>query len=392
MIRSLLEDDLYTFTMQQAILHNFPDVRVRYRFKCRDDTDLLHCRDELQDEIGRLASLRFSKEELEYLRGSRFFLSFIKPSYIEFLKNFQLCKDDVRVFEDGGRLAVEVEGNWFHTIPWEVKILATINEIHFRDKGSLSVGRSHLREKIDLVNKDTEERTCVSSPRHPFQFACFGLRRRYSSAWHDEIISTLKESLPNNFVGTSNVYLAMKHGVKPIGTMAHQWIQAGQGLFRPQDSQKMMLDLWAKEYRGELGIALSDTLGHKKFLEDFDKYFANLYAGTRHDSGDPVLWGYRTLNHYKTLGIDSGEKAVVFSDGLDFPKAISLAKEFDGLIRTSAGIGTNLTCDVGVKPAPNVLKLVEVNGSPVAKISDSPGKGMCEDRDYLDYLKRSIGW
>ena len=174
--------------------------------------------------------------------------------------------------------------------------------------------------------------------------------------------------------------------------MAHQWIQAGQGLFPIDESQKHMLDIWAREYRGQLGIALSDTLGHNKFLKDFDKYFASMYDGTRHDSGDPVAWGYRTLNHYRTMGIDPMTKTGVFSDGLTFPKAIALYHEFYNKMLTSAGIGTNLTHDVGLEPNPIVIKAVEVNGKPAAKLSDSPGKGMCQSLDYVLYLKRVIGW
>lgn len=172
--------------------------------------------------------------------------------------------------------------------------------------------------------------------------------------------------------------------------MAHQWIMAGQGVhgIRLSDSQKHMLDVWAKEYRGDLGIALSDTLGMGAFLKDFDKYFAKLYDGARHDSGDPYIWCEKLIEHYKSLNIDPRTKSAVFTDGLNIEKAVDLAIRFHNKIQTSFGIGTNLTNDVGFTPLNIVIKLVEVNGNPVAKLSDSMGKGMCEDYDYLNYLKK----
>ena len=386
-INSLLENDLYSFTQQQAILHQFPDVEVEYKFKCRNDVDLLPYLDEIEDEIDHLCTLTFSQEELRYLSSIPFF----KPSYIEFLREFKLNRKRVCVYTSKrtalkSKLGITIKGSWFHTVLFEVPILAIVSEICLKAEGVLQIGYERLQEKIQLVKENGQ---WIKTGMPNFKFSDFGLRRRYSSEWHDHVVKTLVEELPDNFVGTSNVYLAQKYSTKTIGTMSHQWICAGQGLpnVRISESQKYMLEAWVKEYRGDLGIALSDTLGFDAFLRDFDLYFSKIFDGCRHDSGDPVAWGEKLIAHYEKLGIDPETKTAVFSDGLTFPLALDICKWFHGRIKKSFGIGTNLTNDVGTTPLQNVIKMVRVNGNPVAKISDSPGKGMCEDNDYLTYLK-----
>jgi nicotinate phosphoribosyltransferase len=234
-----------------------------------------------------------------------------------------------------------------------------------------------------------------------FQFADFGTRRRFSQDWQETVVGfmarkdykTMGIRDQVGFVGTSNVYLAKKFGVKPIGTMAHEYICLfqGTGEVPVAESQKKALQTWVDVYRGDLGIALSDTLGFDKFLRDFDKYFANLYEGVRQDSGNEFEWADRRITHYEKLGIDPKTKHLVFSDGLTFPRAVELLKHVNGRAKVSFGVGTNLTNDVGVKPLQIVMKLVEVNGNPVAKLSDSPGKTMCEDQEYISYLLKAIG-
>lgn len=392
-IYSLLTQDLYSFTQQQAILHQFPFVDVEYEFKCRNDKDLVPYINEINAEIDNLCTLGFLDEELNYLRS----ISFLKPNYIEFLRGFRLQRDHVNVYVERGKLAITIKGNWFHTVLFEVPILAIVSEIYFNHYSEAElnnrrlhgknrplysrVGMEKLRQKIQLV-KD-------SPVRDHFRFADFGLRRRYSSWWHRAIIDSLVSQLPNNFIGTSNVYLAKMFNVKPIGTMSHQWLMCGQGLpnVRLSESQRYMLNAWATEYRGDLGIALSDTLGFDAFLKDFDLFFAKLYDGCRHDSGDPFVWCEKLIAHYEKLKIDPKTKTAVFSDGLTFPLALDLCEKFHKRINVSFGVGTNLTNDVGVEPLQNVIKLTKVNGNPVAKISDSPGKGMCHDDGFLTYLK-----
>jgi nicotinate phosphoribosyltransferase len=232
-----------------------------------------------------------------------------------------------------------------------------------------------------------------ASTKYNFKLSDFGLRRRFSGDWQDHVVKTFADYCPEFFVGTSNVYLAKKYNIKPIGTFAHEWFGGIQGEnIRISEVQKYALDIWAKEYRGELGIALSDNFGFRAFLNDFDKYFAKLFDGCRHDSGCPFKWGEMLINHFKSLGIDPKTKTACWSDSLDPDKAIELAKTFHDRINVTFGIGTNLTNDVGFKPVSIVMKVVESNGKPVCKISDAPGKGMCKDSQYVEYVKQQYNY
>jgi nicotinate phosphoribosyltransferase len=371
-IKSLLDQDLYKFTMGQVAFHQFPEAIVKYRFKCRNKDIQLDIK-RLQEEISYLCSLNVYSDELEYLST----LGFFKDSYLEFLRLLKLNPWHVRYLNDeNGNLYLEVKGPWFLTIYFEIPILAIINELYFENQGNLKLGEELLQKKIEILKGTT------------VKFADFGTRRRYSGDWQNRIIDILKKELPDNFIGTSNLYLAHTYNIKPVGTMAHEFLQAAQALEpRVKDSQKYALQCWANEYRGNLGIALTDVVGYKAFLRDFDLYFSKLFDGVRHDSGNPEDWGIDVIDHYKKMGIDPRTKTLVFSDGLTFPKMLELEKRFYGVIKTAYGIGTNLTNDVGVDPLNIVIKMVECNGAPVAKISDSPGKQMCEDAGYLSYLR-----
>lgn len=381
-IMSLLDTDLYKFTMQQCVLHRFPNTMVEYAFKCRTPgIDFRPYVQEINFDIDRLCELRFKEDELAYLGKQRF----IKEDYIEHLRLLKLNRDHivVSVNKKTGELSVVIKGPWYHTILFEVPVLAIINEIYFRNNGYYTAetyreGEVRLMEKIEQV-KDYSEL---------FLFADFGTRRRFSWFWQEYVLETFANELPMNLLGTSNVLLAKKLNLKPIGTMAHEFLQAAQALGpRLLDSQKFALENWAQEYRGDLGIALSDVVGFDAFLRDFDLFFAKLFDGCRHDSGDPYTWCNKLIDHYRKLGIDPRMKSAVFSDGLNFKKAIALAKEYKGQIKTSFGIGTNLTNDLGPKALQIVIKMIRCNGQPVAKISDSSGKQMCRDNSYLSYLK-----
>lgn len=383
-IKSLLDTDLYKFTMAQAVFHQFSKQRpiTRFKFKCRNANELPKFIDEINDELDELCKLRFTHDEIEYLRGIPFF----SQDFVDFLEFIQLKREYIKVWiDDKDELNIEATGPWMQVIWFEVPVLAIVQEVYTRNTYPdmmLTEARDKLRHKI------TEAKEYGKNLR--YTVADFGTRRRFSGDWHREVVKTLKEELPNDvFVGTSNVLFAKEFGLKAIGTMAHEYLQAGQALGpKLVDSQKYMLEKWVQEYRGDLGIALSDVVGFDAFLRDFDKYFAKLYDGCRHDSGDPFDWCERLIEHYQSLGIDPSTKKAVFSDGLTFEKAYKLATQFRGRIQTSFGIGTNLTNDVGVTPLQVVMKMVELNGEPVAKISDSSGKGMCEDAEYLSYLKK----
>jgi nicotinate phosphoribosyltransferase len=385
-IGSLLDTDLYKFTMMQVVLHHFPGAQVEYRFRCRTPgIDLAAHRDEIAREVADLAELRFEEAELEYLRGLRF----MKSDFVDFLALFHFNRKYIRVAPGAapGELDIVIRGPWLHTILYEIPVLAIVSEVYFRRTqpgADLAEGRRRLREKIGLLRG--------VEPELQLRISDFGTRRRFSFAWHEEIVRTLKQEVPAQFAGTSNVLLAMRHGATPLGTLAHEYMQACQALGpRLRDAQVFALDKWAQEYRGDLGIALSDTYGTDAFLRDFDMYFCKLFDGARHDSGDPFVWGEKMIEHYRRHRVDPRTKSLIFSDQLSFPLAIEIARRFHGRIRVAFGIGTNLTNDVGFEPINIVIKMVECNGQPVAKVSDAPGKTVSTDAGYLAYLRQVYG-
>jgi nicotinate phosphoribosyltransferase len=385
-IQSLLDTDLYKFTMMQVVLHQFPGAQVEYRFKCRTEgADLRPYLEEIAAETAALCKLRFREDELAYLRGLRF----MKSDFVDFLALFQFNEKYVRMGlgEKPGEIDITIRGPWLHTIMYEIPILAIVSEVYFRrtqPKPDLAEGRRRLNAKIALVRAVESELE--------FKISDYGTRRRFSLAWHEEVLQTFKREIPERFAGTSNVWFAMRNKLTPLGTMAHEYMQACQALGpRLRDSQTFAFDMWAKEYRGDLGIAIADTYGLDAFLRDFDMYFCKLFDGARHDSGDPLQWGEKLIAHYRRNRVDPQTKTLIFSDQLSVPLAIQIARRFDGRARTSFGIGTNLTNDLGYEPINIVIKMTECNGQPVAKVSDAPGKTVSKDAGYLAYLRQVFG-
>jgi nicotinate phosphoribosyltransferase len=383
-INSLLDTDLYKFTMMQVVLHQYPAAEVEYRFRCRTPgINLVPIIPAIREELAHLCSLRFSEDELAYLRAMRF----IDSDFVDFLGLFQLNAKYVEITpaaKSNGEIELVIRGPWLHTILFEVPLLAIINELYFRHAypdHDLTEGRKRLHAKISLL-RDTPGFEKV-------RVADYGTRRRFSGAWHEEALGIMRAEWGKHLAGTSNVLFAKQQGMTPIGSMAHEYLQAFQSLGpRLRDSQVAALEAWAREYRGDLGIALSDVYGLDAFLRDFDMYFCKLFDGARHDSGDPFAWGDRILAHYEKNRVDPRTKTLVFSDSLDIPKVMELHEHFEGRCIVSFGVGTNLTNDTGPDPINIVIKMTRCNGQPVAKLSDSPGKSMCEDLDYLAYLRR----
>ena len=383
-ITSLLDTDLYKFTMMQVVLHQFPGAEVEYRFKCRNKANLAPYVDEIREEIRGLCSLRFEDAELAYLKAMRF----IKSDFIDFLGLFRLNEKYVSVTAlPSGEIEVSIKGPWLHTILFEIPVLSIINEVYFRNtqkQPDLIEGRTRLTSKIALLQ---------AGGLQALKIADYGTRRRFGKAWHEEVLRTLSGKLgihaTGQFAGTSNVLFAMKLGLTPLGTMAHEYLQACQALGpRLRDSQVFGFESWAKEYRGDLGIALSDVYGMNAFLRDFDMFFCKLFDGARHDSGDPFQWGERMISHYNKNRVDPKTKTLIFSDGLTVPRTIELYQQFKGRCQLAFGIGTNLTNDLGYEPLQIVIKMIRCNGQPVAKLSDTPSKNMCDDEKYLAYLRQ----
>lgn len=390
-IRSLLETDLYKFSMLQAILHAYPMNTAEYRFVCRNTPafPLADLADAVNAQLDHLCSLRFTPDELDYLAERRY----IKPDFIQFLRIFQLHRPFIQARADGQTLEIIAKGPQIHVMLFEIYVLAIVNELYFRrlaqgkEEQALETGRARLQEKIALLREELGQSS--GQRRHPFEFFDFGLRRRYSGNWHEEVVHTLKDALPGCFRGTSNVYLARKFGLVPIGTMAHEYLQTFQTVgIQLRHFQKAALEAWVQEYRGDLGTALTDVIGMDAFLADFDLYFAKLFDGLRHDSGDPIEWGEKALSHYARLRIDPHTKRLTFSDGLDVPGALALYRHFGDRVPLGFGIGTNLSNDLGYTPLNIVMKLVQCNEQPVAKLSDSPGKTLCDDTTFLNYLSQ----
>ncbi|MEQ1368104.1 nicotinate phosphoribosyltransferase [Acinetobacter schindleri] len=389
-IHSLLDTDLYKFTMLQVVLHKFPQTHSVYHFRCRnlEDTEypLTDILDDLNHQLDLLCQLKFKEDELQYLRSLRF----IKSDFVDYLELFQLKRRFIKATIDNeGRLDITIEGPMVQAMMFEIFVLAIVNELYFsriRTPEVWAEGERRLKAKIELLKQYDAEQN-PNDP--PFLVSDFGTRRRYSFDWQKHVVEEFNKAAPHVFRGTSNVYLAKELGITPIGTMAHEFLQAFQALdVRLRNFQKAALETWVQEYRGDLGIALTDVVGMDAFLRDFDLYFAKLFDGLRHDSGDPYEWGDKAYAHYKKLKIDSKTKMLTFSDGLNLEKAWKLHQYFKDRFQVSFGIGTNLTNDMGQTPLNIVLKLVECNRQSVAKISDSPGKTMTDNDTFLAYLRQ----
>lgn len=381
---SLLDTDLYKFNMDQVIFHKHTDLCGEYYFKCRDDGVVFtpEMAQEISDQVDHLCTLRFTKAELDYLRSIRF----IKSDYVEFLRLWRPIREYVKIdLDEQGKLNIVVNGPLFSAMQFEIYLLEIVNEVYFRMRYDYDILLKSAEEKLDKKIAD------FNSGKYNFKFAEFGCRRRLSREWEDVVVKRLATET-QNCVGTSNVYLAMKYNLTPIGTYAHEFVQMYQGIDSiplAYTNHYAMTD-WYDEYDGDNGTALTDTITTDLFLLDFNRSMVNNYSGVRHDSGDPYEWGEKLIAHYKKYGVDPKSKLLLFSDSLDFDRAQALFDHFKDRTKVSFGIGTFCTNDTCEKALNIVIKLQYVNGRPVAKLSDIPEKAMCRDEDYLKYLKRSV--
>jgi len=363
-----LDDDLYAISQMNAIIQTFPDACAQYTFINRGGHKFpanFHSR--LNELIDRIASKTITEDEDWFLGENCPFLS---TAFLGFLRGFRLDPTDICATQYLDDFRLTVSGPWYKTKPWEVRLLAAISELYYQITGrecDEDIMRTGFQDKSALIEK------------HSLPVADFGTRRRFSYGVQDELVDYLQASCPS-FVGTSNMHFAMLNGIKPIGTMAHEWIMAHGAAYGYRMANKMALENWAKVYGGNLGIALTDTYGTENFFQSFDMKLAKLFDGVRHDSGDPFEFAIEAISHYEKLGIDPMSKTVVFSDGLDVPKAVEIFNTFKGRIKMSFGIGTNLTNDVGHDPLNIVIKMTAFKPDrnspwiPTVKLSDVPGK------------------
>lgn len=383
-ITSLLDLDLYKFNMDQVIFHKHTDLCGEYYFKCRNEGIVFtpEMVEEINAQIDHLCKLRFRKSELEYLRSIRF----LKNDYIEFLRLWHPLRDYVQVdLSEEGELSIVINGPLFSAMQFEIYLLEIVNEVYFRMAYDYDTLVASARERLDAKIKAFQDGA------YTFKFAEFGCRRRLSREWQDEVVRRLATET-SNCVGTSNVYLAMKYNLTPIGTYAHEFVQMYQGIDSiplAYTNHYAMQD-WYNEYQGDNGTALTDTITTDLFLLDFNRAMVNNYSGVRHDSGDPFVWGEKIIAHYKKYGVDPMTKLLLFSDSLDFERAQALYDYFKNKAKVSFGIGTYCSNDTCATPLNIVIKLQYVNGRPVAKLSDVHGKEMCRDESYMEYLRRSV--
>lgn len=393
-INSLLETDLYKFSMGQAIYHQFPSYKTTWTFKCRnkDVKFTPEMVEEIKEQIKAYCQLRFTEDELEYLNNIKWF----KGSYIDFLRLWRPRFEDFEISTNAEcGLSIETKGTWLNTSMYEIPTLAIVNEVYFRMQYNYDELFDQFKRKLD------EKFDWIKSNKYYIStFSEFGLRRRLSAEAQElavEKFSHLNDTMrsASQFIGTSNVYLAKKFNVTPVGTMAHEWIMCvGQGDHKhnPAYSNYYALRAWVNEYGVLNGTALTDAITTDCFLKDFDLTYSTLFSGVRHDSGDPIEWGEKMIKHYESLGIDPKTKTLLFSDSLNFEKADNIFRHFNGRTKVAFGIGTYIANDTDVPALNIVMKTTACNGQDVAKISDTPGKGMCKNPDYVDYLQRAINW
>ena len=390
-INSLLETDLYKFSMGQAIYHQFPSYTTTWTFKCRNEDAHFTSEmvEEIRNQIRLYCDLKFTEEELEYLGK----ITWFQRSYVDFLRLWHPRFEDFEIGTDAPcGLTIETKGTWLNTSMYEIPTLAIVNGVFFRMGYDYDKLLSSFKERLDdKIAKLVDGTWKIGA------FSEFGIRRRLSAEAQELAVSELAKAKLNGslFVGTSNVYLAKKFGLKPVGTMAHEWIMCvGQGNHKhnPAYSNWYALDAWVKEYGVLNGTALTDAITTDCFLRDFQLTYATLFSGVRQDSGDPMEWGDKMIRHYESLGIDPKTKTLLFSDSLDFEKASNINAYFEGRAKVAFGIGTYVANDTEVPALNIVMKTTECNGQDVAKISDTEGKGMCKNPDYVHYLKRCIKW
>lgn len=379
-INSILENDLYKFSMGYFYQNIYPNAIGTFTFKDRNNT--VYSENfvvELKKEFKELAKLFLQKAEFDWAVKT---IPYIPQCYWEWLQGFRFEPNKIQVWLDANQhLHIEVTDLIYRVTMYEIPILAIVSELSHRHTITTTYDEviTKLDDKINIAKE------------HNLFFAEFGMRRRYSAYVEDLVVKYLAKNCPT-FVGTSTVSLAMKYNVKPIGTMAHELFMATAALTSPKEANYIVMENWGKVYDGDLGTVLTDTYTVDAFLRSFSMKLAKLYDGVRHDSGDPIEFGEKIIAKYQSYGIDPMSKCIVFSDALDFLRAAEIKEYFKGRIKVTFGIGTNLTCDVpGAKPLNIVMKLKNFQVNPrqpvygCVKLSDVPTKAIGDPKDIENY-------
>lgn len=388
LIISPADTDAYKFSMGQYALHRAPTAIVEYKFVNRSPVDLRPLRHQIQEQVDALAGLAFTEAEIAHIGRHPWFT----PDFLLFLRLYRFDPASVEITERNGALDIRVHGPWLYRIFFEIHILAIVTEVHFMHTvaaadraAAYDAGLKKLREELAQVKAFTARH----GDKKSFRLIEMGTRRRVSREYQSQVLDLLINEIPGELFGTSNVRLSLEKGLRDVGTMAHEFLQVHQQIGpRLENSQKAALEGWVQEFRGHLGYALTDVINHDAFLRDFDLFYAKLFDGVRHDSGDPFTFAEKTIRKFRDFGIDPASKVAVFSDSLNLRKALLLCEAYEGKLKTSYGIGTTLTASIpGYKALNVVMKPLKVNGRPVAKISDAPGKSICDDGEFLGYLR-----
>ncbi|MCW3111135.1 MAG: nicotinate phosphoribosyltransferase [Segetibacter sp.] len=366
---SLLDNDFYKFTMQHGVVKLFPKAKARYEFINRGKHPFPEgFAEALRESVNAMASLKLTMEEKEYLSVT---CPYLDPTYLDFLQGYCYNPEEVTIEQKGEDLSIFIEGYWYRTILWEIPLLSLVSELFYKlNNLQRNTDENVMQITKEKIKKYNELGVTVAE---------FGTRRRHSYKVHELVMQALKQYGGKSFVGSSNVHLAMVNGVKPIGTHAHEWFMFHAAKYGFKMANSLGLENWVKVYRGDLGIALSDTYTTEVFYEQFDRMFAKLFDGVRHDSGDAIEFAEQTIKHYENLGINPLSKTIIFSDALNYEKVARIADYCKGKIGMSFGIGTDLTNDVGLQPMNMVIKMVEAfpdggEWAPVVKLSDEKGK------------------
>lgn len=379
-ISSILDNDLYKFSMQNAVLKLFPRAKVRYGFTLRSKVDFPEgFATALREQVNYMEGLFLFENEKKFFTEKCYY---IDPSYFDFLEGYRYDSSEVGIIQNGGELQVNVEGYWYRTILWEVPLLALISELYFKMTKEVQPLIRNLTSR-----KESNQKKAALFNYSNAKVADFGTRRRYSYDIQKEMIEDLSTRMTKGlFVGTSNIHLAHLYNLTPIGTEAHEWFMFHAAKYGFQMANELGLKHWSDVYQGDLGTALCDTFTTNSFLKSFNKKYSKLYDGVRQDSGDVYEFALKLIAHYNKMGIDPLSKIIVFSDSLDPQKACDINKWCIGQIKCSFGIGTNLSNDIGVTPLNMVIKMTAAKPSaedkwmPTIKLSDVNGKSMGDSK------------